>query len=384
MRNLFLFLARFRGALVFGLLEIVCLYLFVTNSSYHRAAFFNSANGYAGVVLARRTQFFDYFHLAEVNQQLVAENAALRQQLYPADSAHRQADSVAVPPAPGDTLRRLRYVRPARRPDTVVLGQKPIPARDPAYPLIPARVINNMLHSVDNYLTLNVGSADGVEPGKGVVGAAGVVGRVKSVSEHYATVTSLLHSQTRIASKIKRDGTFGTIRWLGDDPTHALLDNVLRETKLVPGDTVVTSSYNPVFPEGVFIGTVESFVKEPDKNFWTIRVKLGVNFANLTYVYVVSNRHKAERDTLEAHTLHPLPIGTPAPKAAPAPGASQATKAAGTPAAGRAGRPAETGTASPTPRRSAKPAKPTAGGAAKPAGGQPVAPATDQKGGQPR
>ena len=159
-----------------------------------------------------------------------------------------------------------------------------------------------MLHNVDNYLTLNVGSVNGVHAGLGVVAAGGVVGRVKVVSEHYATVTSLLHSKTSIASKIKRDGTFGTIRWLGDDPTHALLDNVLRETKLVKGDTVVTSGYNAVFPEGILIGTIDSFVKEPDKNFWTVRVRLGINFANLTYVYVVASRPKAERDTVEART----------------------------------------------------------------------------------
>ena len=318
MRNLFLFLFRFRGALVFGLLEIICLYLFVTNSSYHRAAFFNSANSYAGAVLARRAQVGDYFYLAELNQQLAAENASLRQQLYPADSARREADSVALPPARLDSLRRVRYQRPARQPDTLLLGQQALAARNPSYPLIPARVINNMLRNVDNYLTLNVGSADGVVSGRGVVAAGGVVGRVKVVSEHYATVTSLLHSETRVASKIKRDGTIGTIRWQGDDPTHALLDNVLRETKLVQGDTVLTSSYNSVFPEGIFIGTIDSFVKEPDKNFWTIRVKLGINFSNLTYVYVVTNRQKAERDTLEARTLRPmLAAPTVAPAVAP-------------------------------------------------------------------
>jgi len=302
MRNLFLFLFRFRGALVFGLLEIISLYLFVTNNSYQRAAFFNSANKYAGLVLARRTQVTDYFHLAEMNQQLVAENAGLRQQLYPSDTTRREADSVALPPVRTDSLRRVRYQRPGARPDTLLLGQQRLPARDLSYPLIPARVINNMLHNVDNYLTLNVGSVNGVHAGLGVVAAGGVVGRVKVVSEHYATVTSLLHSKTSIASKIKRDGTFGTIRWLGDDPTHALLDNVLRETKLVKGDTVVTSGYNAVFPEGILIGTIDSFVKEPDKNFWTVRVRLGINFANLTYVYVVASRPKAERDTVEART----------------------------------------------------------------------------------
>lgn len=302
MRNLFQFLFRFRGALVFGLLEIISLYLFITNNSYQRAAVFNSANAYAGLVLARRTQVADYFKLAEINQQLAVENAALRQQLYPADSTRREADSVALPPARTDSLKRIRYQRRGTRPDTLLLGQQLLPARDPSYPLIPARVINNMLRNVDNYLTLNVGSANGVRAGLGVVAAGGVVGRVKVVTEHYATVTSLLHSKTSIASKIKRDGTFGTIRWLGDDPTHALLDNVLRETRLVRGDTVVTSGYNAVFPEGVFIGTIDSFVKEPDKNFWTVKVRLGVNFTNLSYVYIVTSRPKAERDTVEARS----------------------------------------------------------------------------------
>ena len=312
MRNLFQFLFRFRGALVFGLLEIISLYLFITNNSYQRAAFFNSANKYAGVVLERRTQITDYFYLAEMNQQLAVENAGLRQQLYPPDTVRREADSVAVPPARTDSLKRIRYQRPAILPDTLLLGQQLLAARDPSYPLIPARVINNMLRNVDNYLTLNVGSANGVRPGLGVVAANGVVGRVKVVSEHYATVTSLLHSKTSIASKIKRDGTFGTIRWLGDDPAHATLDNVLRETKLVKGDTVVTSGYNAVCPEGIFIGTIDSFVKEPDKNFWTVRVRLGVNFANLTYVYVVTSRPKVERDTVEARSGVPRE-GAPRP-----------------------------------------------------------------------
>ncbi len=312
MRNLFLFLFRFRGALIFGLLEIISLYLFITNNSYQRAAFFNSANKYAGMVLERRMRIADYFQLAELNQQLAVENASLRQQLYPPDTTGREADSVALPPARTDSLRRIRYQRPAARPDTLLLGQQAIAARDPSYPLIPARVINNMLRNVDNFLTLNVGSANGVRPGLGVIAANGVVGRVKVVTEHYATVTSLLNSKTSISSKIKRDGTFGTVRWLGDDPTHATLDNVLRETRLVKGDTVVTSGYNPVFPEGVFIGTIDSFVKEPDKNFWTIRVKLGVNFSNLTYVYVVTSRPKAERDTAEARSGMPRE-GTPRP-----------------------------------------------------------------------
>ncbi len=309
MKNLLLFLVRFQGLLVFGLLEVASLYLFVTSSSYQRAAFFNSANTYAGAVLARRSQVLDYFHLGALNQQLLTENARLRQQLYPPDLGQRQADSVAVPPAPGDSLRRVRYLRPAQRPDTLLLAQRRLAAHDSDYPLVPARVINNSLRSVDNYITLNVGLADGVRPGLGVLAAAGVVGRIKAATAHYATATSLLHSKTSVSAKIKRDGTFGSIRWAGDDPTQALLDDVPRQNKLVVGDTVVTSGYNAIFPEGVFVGTVASFVKEPDKNFWTVRVRLGVDFSNLTYVYVVTSRSRPERDTVEARALPPAGKG---------------------------------------------------------------------------
>ncbi|WP_324672895.1 rod shape-determining protein MreC [Hymenobacter sp. GOD-10R] len=288
MRNLFAFLFRYRGILVFGLLEVFSLYLLIKNSSYQRAAFFNSANAYAGRVLEARTRIYDYFRLVEVNRGLVAENATLRQQLYRSDLAGRQPDSLSAAPP----------LRPGRR-DSVLLGLRQLPVSDPEYLLIPARVLNNELHRVDNYITLNVGSNEGVQPGMGVLAAAGVVGRVKSVSEHYATATSVLHSKTAISARIQRDGTFGSIKWLGDDPTHALLDQIPRQNTLVRGDTILTSGYNAVFPEGILIGTIDSFVKEPDKNFWTVRVKLAVNFSNLTYVYVVSNRHKAERDTVE-------------------------------------------------------------------------------------
>ena len=328
MRNLIAFLLRFQGVMLFVLLEVVSLFLFVTNSSYQRAAFFNSANTYAGALLARRTQVSDYFRLDELNKQLLVDNAQLRQQLYPPDFSRREADSL---PVGRDTLGHIvyRHLRPDpsqvlagavgsgkthnsqllthSSPDTLLLGGAKLATREVDYPLVAARVLNNSLRAVDNYLTLNVGTADGVQPGLGVLSANGVVGQVKSASEHYATVFSLLHSKMAVAAKIKRDGTFGSVKWPGEDYSHALLDYIPRQNRLVRGDSVVTSGFNAIFPEGVFVGTVESFVKEPDKNFWTVRLRLGVDFSRLTYVYVVHNHPRTERDSLETALTAPEP-----------------------------------------------------------------------------
>ena len=319
MRNLLTFLLRYQGVMLFVLLEVVSMYFFLTNSSYQRAAFFNSANAYMGVLLARRTQVTDYFRLAELNQQLVADNAQLRRQLFPPDFSRREADSL---PVGRDTLGRVvyRHLHPAtplasgtaaptqnskllplnpKRPDTLLLGG----SRQADRTLVPARVINNSLREVDNYLTLNVGSADGVQPDRGVISALGVVGKVQAVSAHYARVASVLHSKLQIAARLKRDGTIGSVGWPeGLDFSHALLDYIPRQTKLVVGDSVVTSGYSSVFPAGVFIGTVESFTTEPNKNFSTVKLRLGVDFSRLTYVYVVPTPPRAERDSLEQHT----------------------------------------------------------------------------------
>ena len=359
MRNLVAFLLRYQGVMLFVLLEVASLFLFVTNSSYQRAAFFNSANAYTGTVLAKRQEVTDYFHLTTLNRQLLAENAQLRQRLFPPDFAHREADSL---PVGRDTLGHLLYrhlkplpTQPAassqqpaasnQQPATLLLGGVQLAAHDAAQPLVPARVIDNSLRSVDNYLTLNVGAADGVQAGQGVVSVAGVVGRVRSVSAHYAMVASVLNSKTLVAAKVKRDGSTGVVKWPGDDFSRALLDYIPRQNRVVRGDTVVTSGYNTVFPEGVFIGTIEGFVKEPDKNFWTVTLRLGTDFSRLTYVYVVPLPAHSERDSLEASLSAPEPATPktaltgprPAPAGShPSPAKTAAVNAATTPAAAKA------------------------------------------------
>jgi rod shape-determining protein MreC len=339
MRNLLAFLLRYQGIMLFVLLEVVSFYFFLTNSSYQRAAFFNSANAYMGVLLERRTQVTDYFRLAELNKQLLADNAQLRYRLYPPDFSHREADSL---PVGRDTLGHIvyRHLRPATpaapgsiaaptpnsqlltlnaRPDTLLLGG----SRQATQPLVPARVINNSLREVDNYLTLNVGSADGVQPDRGVISAGGVVGKVQAVSQHYARVTSVLHSKLQIAAQIKRDGTICSVKWPeGMDFAHALVDQVQRQTRVLRGDTIVTSGYNAVFPAGVFIGTVESVTTEPNKDFLTVKLRLGVDFSRLTYVYVVPAPPSIERDSLEQHTSE-LPASVKAAQAKAAKGGKQ-------------------------------------------------------------
>ncbi|MHC2992305.1 rod shape-determining protein MreC [Pontibacter sp. HJ8] len=278
MRNLFAFIYRFRAFLLFVMLEALCIFLIVRYNTYQGAAVFNSANTYVGRVLEFQSGVTDYFRLASVNNTLAQENAALRQEL-------------------------MRYTLAAQADSTRQLDTTYYVATDSArsYPFIlhAGRVINNSIRRTNNYLTLAAGSQDGVKPGMGVLSTDGTVGRVKTVSRHYSTVTSLLHSQMLISAKIKKDNTFGTIKWTGGDYRTALLDYIPLHVKPAKGDTVVTSGYNAVFPEGIMVGTISQVEKEADRSFYTIRVKLSVDFSQLSYVYVVENPMRPEQDSLQ-------------------------------------------------------------------------------------
>ncbi|MFD1185886.1 rod shape-determining protein MreC [Pontibacter rugosus] len=278
MRNLFAFIYRFRSFILFLLLEVLCVFLIVRYNTYQGAAFFNSANKYVGQVLEFQSGITDYFRLTSINQTLARENAALREEV-------------------------LQYRKLSLADSTATLDTTYYTATDTSqvypYSLVAGRVINNSVRRMNNYLTIAKGTADGVKPGMGVVSSKGVVGRVKTVSEHYATVTSLLHSQMLVSAKIKKSETFGTIKWTGGDYRTAMLDYIPLHIKPAKGDTIITSGFNTVFPEGIMVGTINSIEKEPDKSFYTIEVQLAVDFSQLSYVYVVENMYKIERDTLE-------------------------------------------------------------------------------------
>ncbi|WP_299822449.1 rod shape-determining protein MreC [uncultured Pontibacter sp.] len=278
MRNLFAFIYRFRAFLIFVLLEVLCIFMIVRYNTYQGAAFFNSANKYVGEVLEFQSGITDYFRLTNVNSTLARENALLRQQVL--------------------QYRRAALIDSTRTLDTTFVAVTDTLQQHP-YILHAGRVINNSVRRTNNTLTLAIGTDDGVQPGMGVIASNGVVGRIKTVSRKYATATSLLHSQMLISAKIQKNNTFGTIKWTGGDYRTALLDYIPLHVKPAQGDTIVTSGYNTVFPEGIMIGTISSVAKEADKSFYTIRVKLSVDFAQLSYVYVVENTQQEEREELE-------------------------------------------------------------------------------------
>lgn len=263
------FLYRVRAFILFVFLEVMAVWMIVSNNSPQGAAFFNSSNVLVGSVLKKQSDVVQFFSLAEANEALTAENAEI--------------------------LQKLSFLQV--RPDSMTFELDSAFAK--TYQFRGARVIGSSLRFSQNYLTLNKGSKDGIKPGMGIFNPEGIVGRVKSVSQNYAVAFSLLNTGLLVSSKIKSTDVFGSVQWDGISTTEARLLFVPRHVKAQEGDTIVTSGFNAVFPEGILIGVISKISPdEKDPNYLDLTVKLSTDFSNVSYVYLVENTLFTELDSL--------------------------------------------------------------------------------------
>jgi rod shape-determining protein MreC len=289
MRGLLQYLANNSSTFIFFMLEAVCFYLIVRFNDSQRNIFFTTTNSFTGYLLKETDDLTHYFSLKTENEALQAENSELRKwvQKY----ARMYGDSLLY-----DTVRTgdlSQLFRDSSLQDSVMRGR---------FTFIPAHVIDNSISVSDNVLTLDRGSADGVETHMGVITGDGVVGIVRQVSEHYCTVLSLLHRQTRISASIRRNGYFGTLKWGGTDPNVMQLDAIPKHAEVKIRDTIETSGYSNIFPKGILIGKVEKWDLEEGKNFFDITVALNNDLGKVQSVYIVAFDDRKDFQKLQPKT----------------------------------------------------------------------------------
>jgi len=80
-----------------------------------------------------------------------------------------------------------------------------------------AGVISNSVNKRNNYLMLNKGAADGIRKDMAVISPGGIVGIIRDVSKNFSSVISVLHKDSKISAKIKKNNDIGTSVWNGLD-----------------------------------------------------------------------------------------------------------------------------------------------------------------------
>jgi len=277
MQQIINFLIRYKNFLLFAFLLLLSLIFTIQSHSYHRSKFVNSANFFSGGIYSSVSGIQDYFNLKEYNQQLLEENARIRETVVVNDVV------IQTPVSLGILAPRVLL------PDSIA-----------QYHYIPAKVINNSYSKMDNFITLKAGSRDSLKPDMGVMTSKGIVGVVDKISERYSTVISILNTNFETNAKLKVSYHSGTLRWDGKNPNVMQLVDMQRQAPVAVGDTIETSGKSAIFPKGITIGTVKSFSLDESKNFYTINVQLIHDMTSLGHVYVIENRHLEEIKTIEA------------------------------------------------------------------------------------
>ena len=80
---------------------------------------------------------------------------------------------------------------------------------------------------------------------------------------------------------------------------YAYLKDLPRHAQFNLGDTVVTSGYSTVFPEGIMVGTVDDMQDSHDGLSYLLKVKLATDFGKVNAVRVVERSGQLEQLELE-------------------------------------------------------------------------------------
>ena len=253
------------------------LFLLFQNNPYQQYVYLTSANSVSAAVYKGVGSITSYFNLRSINGDLQERNALLEMEVV---NLKRQLDDC-----------RLLLLS-----DSVSLPDSAAQSYDYHF----ASVINNSVSKPMNYITIDKGRADGIEPEMGVVDQNGVVGMVSVVSDHAARAISLLNPNMRLSCKVKNSEYFGSLYWDGASPYYAILEEMPRHVVYHKGDTIITSGYSSVFPEGLIVGTVESGMKMKDDNFIALKVKLSTDFTRLSTVRAIKSKISDELKELES------------------------------------------------------------------------------------
>jgi rod shape-determining protein MreC len=159
-------------------------------------------------------------------------------------------------------------------------------ARTPL-PTTGAQVIANGASPEFRTVTIDKGAGDGFVADLAVLAPAGVVGRITLPSGRASLVQLLIDRNAAAGALVERTRVQGIVVGVGDGTLR--MDFAPATGDVVPGDLVVTSGIDGIYPKGFAIGAVE-LVERGDGLYHAISVRPAVDFSRLEEVLVVLTR----------------------------------------------------------------------------------------------
>ena len=155
-------------------------------------------------------------------------------------------------------------------------------------PMLPATVVGLDVSLWFRSVLVDQGVSGGVRAGNPVITHDGVVGLVTAASSHASRTMLLLDRQSSIGGVIQGNRTRGVVR--GNGSGELQFEFPVREGEVMPGDVVITSGLDSVYPKGLRIGEVREVIDPEGNLMQTAILDPAVDFGRLEQVFVMFHR----------------------------------------------------------------------------------------------
>ncbi len=240
-----------------------------TSNNYQNSKLVNGVRGITNGIEEKLNNIRSYLSLHEINETLAAENVDLKNMLA---KSGRKENSLFF--SVNDSVYKQQYIHTS------------------------AEVIENSINRQKNFFTINRGKNQGIKVDMAVISENSIAGVIVGCSANYSVAMSVLNPDFKLSARIKSNGYFGSLNWDGRDYRYAVLSDIPQHVIVNVGDTIESTGYSAIFPEGMLVGTVSDYEKFGG-DFYKISVLLMTDFKKLHFVDVIGNMKKTEQLELE-------------------------------------------------------------------------------------
>jgi rod shape-determining protein MreC len=156
---------------------------------------------------------------------------------------------------------------------------------------VAAQVIGTSGSDLSRIVTIDKGENAGIRRDMAVITADGIVGKVLFVSPNLAQVLLISDQSSGVGAILDKSRLQGVLR--GTANGEVVLERVMSDEQVQPGDIVLTSGGDQIFPKGLPVGTVTKVASGKDL-FLSIRIKPAANLSRLEEVLVLTEKQERE------------------------------------------------------------------------------------------
>lgn len=160
-----------------------------------------------------------------------------------------------------------------------------------SYEFSDALIISRGSENYMTIITLNRGSADGIEIGMPVITKLGLVGSVIEVDKNSCKVRTIIEDRGACGAYVTRSGEIGVLE--GDitykDTGICSLNYLSQYADVEVGDIIYTSGAGSIYPRDIPIGKVINVIENSYDRSKSAEIECFVDFSSLTYVLIVTD-----------------------------------------------------------------------------------------------